>query len=89
MLLPRVVLLGIISILTFITTIIDLRSSLKWWLLIVALILTFAMAVPDFLVNKRNIRAIKMIPVIFFLMIINFFRLKGVNKKFIHTQKGQ
>ena len=87
MLLPRVVLLGIISILSVTISLIDLRSSLKWWALLVTLILAFIMAVPDFMVNRRTIRAIRIIPLIFLLMILNFFRLKGVNKKFIHTKK--
>ncbi|MEN6618402.1 MAG: glycosyltransferase family 2 protein [Rikenellaceae bacterium] len=88
MLLPRVVLLGIIIIASLLTTLLDWRTSVKWWVLFGSLIFTFAMAIPDFLVTKRNFRAIKKIPVLFILMFLNFFRTKGANKKFIHTQKG-
>ncbi len=88
MFLPRIVLLGLTSIMSFVLTVINWRLSLKWWLLLIMLLLTFAMALPDFLVTPRNIRAIKKLPVIFIMMVVNFFRVKGVNKNFIHTQKG-
>jgi len=88
MLLPRVILLGIITIAIAITTILKWSISVKWWILLVMLILTFIVAIPDFLVTRRNMRAINRIPVIFILMFLNLFRTKGVNKRFIHTQKG-
>lgn len=88
MLLPRVVLLGIIIISSILTTIIDWRISFKWWILLISMIFTFSMAIPDFLVTKRNVRAIRKIPVLFILMFLNLFRTKGMNKKFIHTHKG-
>jgi hypothetical protein len=53
------------------------------------LTLSFALATPDHLVTKESIRAIKRVPLLFMLMAINMFRLKGVNKKFIHTTKGE
>jgi len=87
-LLPRVVILGIILILTVITFIIDLRFSLKWGLLLVTVLVSFAMATPDYLVNLRSIKAMRMIPMIFLMMCVNFLRLKGVNNNFIHTKKG-
>lgn len=88
MLLPRVILLGVITIVTTITTVFDWRISVKWWILLILLIFTFVMAIPDFLVTKRNIRAIKRIPFLFILMFLNLFRTKGVNNRFIHTHKG-
>jgi cellulose synthase/poly-beta-1,6-N-acetylglucosamine synthase-like glycosyltransferase len=88
MLLPRVILLGIITISTTITTLYDWSIAIKWWVLMILLLVTFIIAIPDFLVTKRNLRAIKRIPILFILMIFNIFRTKGVNKRFIHTQKG-
>lgn len=87
-LLPRVVMLGIIVIFAIITGIIDYSYSLKWGLLLVSVIVSFAMATPDYLVNRRSIKAMKMIPVIFIMMCVNYLRLKGVNNNFIHTKKG-
>lgn len=87
-LLPRVVMLGIISILTVITGIIDYRIALKWGLLLIAILVSFAMATPDYLINKKSIKAIRMIPGIFLMMCLNYFKLRGVNSNFIHTKKG-
>lgn len=85
---PRVMLLGILSIMCVGTLFVDPLISLKWWILTVALSLGFALALPDYLVDVKLMRAIKRVPVIFGLMVLNMFRLKGVNKNFIHTKKG-
>ena len=88
MLLPRVFVLGIITIATLLTTVLNFGMSVKWWLLMIGLLFTFVIAVPDFIANRNNIRAIRKVPLIFTLMFINLFRLKGVNKKFIHTDNN-
>ena len=88
MLLPRVMVLGIISIATVITTIFSFGLSVKWWLLLIGLSLTFVIAAPDFITHKNNLKAIRKVPLIFLLMVFNLFRLKGVNKKFIHTNNS-
>ena len=85
MLLPRVLVLGIITIATILTTLLNLSLSVKWWILLTSLIFTFVIAAPRFITNKNNIKAIRKVPLIFLLMFFNLFRLKGVNKKFIHT----
>ncbi|HCT94900.1 MAG: glycosyl transferase [Bacteroidetes bacterium GWE2_39_28] len=88
-LLPRVVTLGLIFIFAVFTSLYDWRLSIKWWLSFMLLTLSFAMATPDHLVTKDSIKAIKRVPLLFVLMAFNMFRLKGVNKKFIHTIKGE
>ena len=42
--------------------------------------------VPDYLVDKQFKKAIISLPVLFFLMFLNLFRLRGGNKHFIHTK---
>lgn len=88
MLLPKIILLGIIVIYASITLIVDWSISVKWLILLVLLLITFAMAVPVFLVTKKSIKTIKRLPLLFLLMVLNLFRTRGANKKFIHTQKG-
>jgi hypothetical protein len=87
-LLPRVVMLGLIGIFAVLTTILEPGLSLKWWGLLALLLFSFALAVPDELVTKENIKSVRLLPLIFMMMIMNFFRIKGANKNFIHTQKG-
>jgi cellulose synthase/poly-beta-1,6-N-acetylglucosamine synthase-like glycosyltransferase len=89
MMLPRIILLGGISVISIATTIIDWETSLKWWGLLFLLGLTFCLAIPDYLVNKRLTKAIKKVPWLFILMFLNLFRIIGADKKFIHTEHGE
>ncbi|MPN43071.1 hypothetical protein SDC9_190630 [bioreactor metagenome] len=88
MMLPRVLLLGTISFLAFVFTLFRWQWSLKWWGLLFCLVVAFSMALPDELFDKRLKKALRKIPLLFFLMFVNLFRLKGVNRKFIHTRHG-
>lgn len=85
---PRIILIGLIVIISALTTLLKWEISIKWWILFIALMFTFAMAIPDYLVTKENSKAIKRLPIIFILMVLNMFRLRGATKKFIHTEKG-
>ncbi|MGE0092521.1 MAG: glycosyltransferase family 2 protein [Bacteroidales bacterium] len=87
-LLPRVVLLGFTGLFALVTTFFDPALSLRWWGLLGLLLFAFALAVPDDLVTKENIKSVRLLPLIFIMMIMNFFRIKGADKHFIHTQKG-
>ncbi|NTV17857.1 MAG: glycosyltransferase family 2 protein [Bacteroidales bacterium] len=87
-LLPKIVLLGMISIIIIITSIISIELSFKWWALLLLLMTSFMLALPGFLVTAKNISVIKKLPLLFLLMFINLFRTKGTENKFIHTPKG-
>lgn len=64
-------------------------SGIKWWLLSVAQIAAMIIPIPKELMNKKTIRALLEIPVLAIAMITNLFKLKGANKKFIHTNHGE
>lgn len=83
---PRVLLLGFITLFACFLTMIDLTLSIKWWGLLILLGITFSLAVPDYLVDKRFKKAIASLPILFLLMFFNLFRLKGGSKRFIHTK---
>lgn len=82
---PRVILLGFLVIFSFVTTWYDWLLSLKWWGITFILIVSFFMAIPDYLVDNRFRKAIISLPILFLLMFFNLFRLRGANKEFIHT----
>lgn len=88
LLLPRILMLGLIFIVAVLLLIIDWKMAVKWLVLLFTLLVTFAIAIPEYLATRNNFKSIRKIPIIFLLMLINLFRTKGVNKKFIHTQKG-
>jgi len=89
MMLPRVLLIGIIGLLSVTTSLLDWEWSIKWWILLFVLFLALCMATPDYLINKQLKKALWKIPLLATMMLINLFRMKGVNKKFIHTEHGE
>lgn len=86
MMLPRLILIAMILFFSFILIFIDWELCLKWWVLLFGIVLTFCIAIPNYLVDIRFTKAIKSIPFLALNMIFNLFRLRGSSKKFIHTQ---
>jgi cellulose synthase/poly-beta-1,6-N-acetylglucosamine synthase-like glycosyltransferase len=96
---PRILLVGIVSILTFLMAlvnafasfwmwnnlILDFSSWLVVWLLV---ILAFMFSIPRKFYNKQTANALMSLPKGFILMFASLFKLKGANKKFIHTSHG-
>ncbi|MDD4192697.1 MAG: glycosyltransferase family 2 protein, partial [Mangrovibacterium sp.] len=89
MMLPRLLLLGFSFIFSILLFFVQWEWALKWWGLLLLFIVTFGLAIPKELDNARLEKALRKIPLLFLLMFINLFRLKGVNKKFIHTKHGE
>lgn len=86
MMFPRIILIGLIVLFGTGLTLLQSWWSLKWWGLLFILALTFCIAIPNYLVDKRFSRAVLMVPVLGLNMALNLFRLKGARKKFIHTE---
>lgn len=85
MMLPRIMLIGLIGLLSILWSVFNFYYSIKWWGLLLFLGLTLILAIPRNLCNKKLLKAVWQIPVLFVLMFINFFRMKGAYNKFIHT----
>lgn len=86
---PRVMLFGLIIIIAALLTVADWYLSIKWWALFLALCITFVIAIPDSLVNRKLAKAIFYIPFLFLLMLLNHFRLAKASKEFIHTEHDE
>lgn len=86
---PRLLLLGSIGFFACLSLFIHWEYSLKWWGLFIITGITLCLAIPDYLVDDRFKKAIRKIPLLFIMMFLNLFRMKGVNKKFIHTAHGE
>lgn len=100
MLPPRLVQLAGVFGFTFLITVICIWISLqnesnewyigiKWWLLSVAQVIAMILPMPRKLFNKKLGKAIMQVPTLALIMIANLFKLKGANKKFIHTEHGE
>ena len=85
---PRLILLGFTFILAVLFSFCDLNIALRWWGLYLALTLSLLLAIPKKLYTWRLLLAVCELPYTFCLMFLNLFRLKGANKKFIHTPHG-
>lgn len=83
---PRILLLGFVVLISCFLSVINIFLSIKWWGLLLFIAITFSLAVPDYLVDKQFKKAIVSLPILFFLMFINLFRIRGGSKKFIHTK---
>ncbi len=88
MLLPRVIMMGVIFLLSLFLTFTHPLESVRWWILFVVLTLSLAVATPDYLISATTLKSLRRLPWIFLLTLLNFFRIRGVNRNFIHTQKG-
>lgn len=83
--LPRVLMLGIMPVMLM-WSLTGIGPSWQWWL--GATLLCYAailIAIPTSFVNKKLGKAVLKLPFIFFTMMLLLFKLKGANKKFIHT----
>jgi cellulose synthase/poly-beta-1,6-N-acetylglucosamine synthase-like glycosyltransferase len=86
--LPRLINIGLLTVLTFLFIIIRhyLYFDYRWWVVLFA-VNTFAIlvAIPREFFTWKLFAAVAGLPVIFFRMLVLLFKLKGANKKFIHT----
>ncbi|MCG8465051.1 MAG: glycosyltransferase family 2 protein, partial [Xanthomonadales bacterium] len=93
---PRVLLLGLVMLITFGYLLLDLLfeghwflvPSVTWYATALITVLAFFMAVPGKFYNAQTLKAILTLPKAFAVMFLSLFKLKGANKKFIHTQHG-
>ena len=85
---PRLILLGSTFIIAVLFSFLNWDIAIKWWILFAILIFSLFLAIPRRMYSWRLFAALCELPYSFCLMFYNLFRLKGANKKFIHTSHG-
>ncbi|UII77097.1 glycosyltransferase family 2 protein [Flagellimonas sp. HMM57] len=93
---PRVLLLGLVVIITFLYFMTTLFFPINfltipavfWYAVLVLTVLAFSFAVPTKFYSVQTLKALLTLPKAFLLMFLSLFKLKGANKKFIHTEHG-
>lgn len=83
---PRMLLMGLIPLWTLAMSILAPIESIKWWGILLLLAFALAFALPDEQADERLGRALRRIPALILLTLLNLFRLRGTKDKFIHTQ---
>lgn len=89
--LPRLLNIGILTFLTFALFFIReelFYGYLIWLILFTVNIIAILMAIPREFYSYNLLKSILSLPVIFLKMFGLLFKLKGANKKFIHTPHG-
>lgn len=84
--LPRIILIGIILFILITSSFFNFDYAIKWYFLFLVLCMTLLGAIPKKMINKKMFFSIIKMPLVIMIFITNLFRLKGVNKKFIHTK---
>ena len=96
---PRILLLGLTTIFAAISLLFYLLDfklinelliiDFSFWITIFILtFLAFIFSIPAKFYNQQTLKALISLPKGFALMFLSLFKLKGANKKFIHTQHG-
>ena len=85
---PRLILFGGIIVMGSVMQIVDWPLALKWWALFLIMGITLCLAIPDKLVDEQFKKSIRKLPLLFIMMVANLFRMKGMNKKFVSTEKN-
>ncbi len=85
---PRVLQAAFILILSIVLSFIDFSFSIKWWSLLFLILVSLCIAIPKSLWDKKLLTALFHIPLLASMIFVNIFRIRGANKKFIHTEKN-
>ena len=92
---PRILLLGLTAVITLLYTTIQYVESTvmtlpAWWwqMILLATVTAFFLAIPRKFYNAATAKALLTLPKAFGVMFLSLFKLKGANKRFIHTQHG-
>jgi hypothetical protein len=82
MLLPRMIMMLMIIAMCVIIPFIYMSAALKWWALFAIVVLLFAIATPNYLVDEKWDRIFFMVPVVLLTPVLNKFSLgrKLLNK---------
>ncbi len=94
---PRILLIGLVSIISFLYLLYGLTTACLgflivppalWYAIFILLVFAIVWAIPAQFYHRTTLKAVLTLPKAFFLMFLSLFKLKGANKKFIHTQHG-
>lgn len=88
LLLPRILILGGAGFFAILFSLIDFQMSVKWWALLSLMLGALFASIPRRLINKQLLMALLSLPRIFIIVFQNLFKLRGANKRFLHTTHG-
>ena len=84
MLMPRTIMMGIIVIMSLILPFVYFTLAVKWWIMAALVLLVFAIATPDYLVDKRWEHSFFIAPFIMFKSILHLVSFAKAKKAFVN-----
>lgn len=87
MLVPRTIMMGIILLMCILLPAIYFTLAVKWWILAAFVLFVFAMATPDYLVDKHWEHAFFKAPFIMVTSFFHIFKVMRSKKLFFHKNK--
>ena len=87
MLIPRMIMMLIIMGMSLIIPFIYMTAALKWWALFAIVVLIFAIATPNYLVDEKWDRTFFLVPIVLLSPILNKFSLGRKLLSKINLQK--
>ena len=88
LLVPRTLMMSVIILMSIVLSPIYLTLAIKWWVLAAFILLIFAVATPDYLVDNRWGRSFFIAPIIMFMSIIQLFSIIRGKKRLINRNKS-
>lgn len=82
----RTLLMGELFLLTLLFTFVFWPLSLKWWAIDLLLIFSFSIAMPDHFIDARFIKALKTMPLLFLLTLVNTLKILKLKRFKIKKQ---
>ena len=83
---PRVILLGVVTILTALTVVLGSAHYFEWLVVWGILVFSLVIAVPRSLYSFNTLKALLYLPVSFFLLGVSLVKMKQASKGFVHTE---
>lgn len=84
--LPRILLLGLVSLLAFGSLFFWPAVAAKAWVVLwLFLVISLALSIPTSFYNRNLLKALLFVPMGIWRMFLSLIRIKGANKSFIHT----
>jgi cellulose synthase/poly-beta-1,6-N-acetylglucosamine synthase-like glycosyltransferase len=87
MLIPRTILMGIITMMSVILPFLYMSLAIKWWIIFAVLVFVFALATPDYLVDKNWDKSFLKAPFIMLSSMLGILKIARRKKHFEHHNK--
>ncbi len=83
---PRMIMIGLIPLITLLLTIFRSPLAKWWWMLTALLSVALLIAMPRGSINRNFFKALLKVPALAVTAVVNVFKIKGTKDTFIHTE---